>query len=93
MTITINLPSAAEEKLRQRAAENGISPDALARHLLELALNGEEARSPYSSFEEILAPFRKEVQESGLSDEDLAGLFTEMRDEVRSEKRSKGTSG
>ena len=87
MTITINLPSEAEEKLRKRAAENGIAPDALARQLLESALNGERPHS----FDEILAPFRKEVQDSGLSDEELSGLFTELRNEIRSEKRAKRT--
>jgi plasmid stability protein len=64
MSITISLPPEAEERLRQRAAESGIAPAALARDLLERALNGGEVASPGrpgAALDQVLAPWRKEV--------------------------------
>jgi hypothetical protein len=40
------------------------------------------------SFDEILAPFRRNVEESGLSDEALDALFTEARKEASSVRRT-----
>jgi plasmid stability protein len=96
MSITIHLPPAAEDRLRQRAAECGVAPDALARQLLEQALNGGEtvpAGCPAPALEQVLAPFRKEVEESGLTDDELRQFFTEVRDEVRAEKRDTSAPG
>jgi hypothetical protein len=39
--------------------------------------------------EEILAPLRREFDESGMSEEELVGFLTEVRDEVRREKRAR----
>jgi hypothetical protein len=93
MTITISLTPETEERLRSRAAATGLAPDALAEQLLQQALLGPTVASggPGTALDEILAPFRKEVQESGMTDEQLKNFFTEMRDEVRAEKRSKRT--
>jgi hypothetical protein len=96
MTITISLPPETEEKLLKRAAETGLAPDALARQLLELALNGGSgALSGHRgrALDEILAPFRKEVEQSGMTDEDLKDFFTEVRDEVRAKKRARKAPG
>ena len=43
------------------------------------------------SFDEILAPFRRSVEESGLSDEELDALFREARKEA-SRARKEGAS-
>jgi len=93
MTITITLPTDTEAKLRKRAAESGVAADALARDLIEQALNGDASDKTGSgqkrkTLSQILAPFRKEVDESGMTDEQLKDLFTQTRDEVRSEKRT-----
>ena len=40
------------------------------------------------SFDEILAPFRRNVEESGLSDEALEALFTEARKEASRVRRT-----
>jgi hypothetical protein len=93
MSITISLPSETEKNLRRRAAVTGLAPDALARQLFELALNGggQVALSVdrRAARDEILAPFRKEVAETGMADEELAAFFTEVCDEVRAEKRAR----
>jgi hypothetical protein len=91
MTITITLAPETEEKLRKRAAENGVAADALARDLLEEALNGggKQTGRPGMTLDQVLAPFRKEVEESGMTDDELKEFFTEARDEVRSERRAK----
>jgi hypothetical protein len=94
MTITISLPPETEEKLLKRAAESGVAADALARALLEQALNGGHAVAsgqPGATLDKVLAPFRKEVEDSGMTDEEVKEFFTEMRDEVRSEKRARRT--
>jgi hypothetical protein len=96
MTITISLPPETEAKLRKQAAETGLAPDAYARQLIEQGLNGgrevpsgdpaSENRPGASKFDEVLAPFRKEVEESGMTHDELRQLLTEVRDEVRAEK-------
>lgn len=91
MSITISLPPETEEKLRRRAAESGVAPDAFARQVLEQVLNG--TRRPVQRLNEILAPFRKEVEESGLTDDELKDFFTEVRDEVRAERRARRAQG
>ena len=93
MTITISLTPETEERLRSRAAATGLAPDALAEQLLQQALPGSVAPSgrPATALDEILAPLRKEIQESGMTDEQLKNFFTEVRDEVRAEKRSRRT--
>jgi hypothetical protein len=97
MNITISLPPEVEVKLCWRAAECGLTPDAYARKLLEQALNGGggamPSRHPAADLDEILAPFRQEVEESGLTDEELRDFFTEVRDEVRAERRAKRAQG
>jgi hypothetical protein len=97
MSITISLSPETEEKLRRRATETGLSPDALAGQLLEQALQGSEpvapAGRPGEVLDEVLAPFRKEVAESGMTEEQLRDFFTAVRDEVRAESRAGQAQG
>ena len=72
--LTITLPPETERKLVERAALVGVDVYALARELIERGL----ATAP--TLEEILAPFRREVAQSGLSDEELDALFREQRE-------------
>jgi hypothetical protein len=39
--------------------------------------------------DEALAPFRRQVQESGLTDEELRAFFEEVREEVWRERQAK----
>ncbi len=76
MTITLNLNPETERKLRERAAQSGRDLAEVAQELIEQSVrNG-------STFAEILAPFRRQVTASGLSDSELDSLFEEARDEV-----------
>ena len=59
MTITIELSTDHEEQLKQRAARAGVNPAEYARRLVEQGL------CPSPSITEILAPFRKQVEETG----------------------------
>jgi hypothetical protein len=40
------------------------------------------------SFDEILAPFRRNAEASGMSDEELDGIFREARSRARKERTS-----
>jgi plasmid stability protein len=76
MSLTITLPPDVERALRNRAADDGRDAAELAGELLGRALRGPP------TFDEILAPFRREVAASGATDAELDALFHELRDEA-----------
>jgi hypothetical protein len=80
MTINISLTPEAE-RLRQRAALLGRDLASVASDLLEQAVTR-------PSVAELLAPARKQVAESGMSDEELDGFFRGVLKEVRDEKKA-----
>src|SRR5437879_4917837 len=100
MSITINLPPETEEKLRKRAEDHGQTVDGYVRQLVEhdvLGVNGGHSASPTSPrqatkpsapLDEVLAPVREEFERSGMSEEELTGFLSEVRDQVRREKRA-----
>ena len=79
MAITITLSRETERKLQARASQKGLEVSAYLGRLVE-----KEVQKPTLS--EILAPFRQQVQTSGISDEELTTLFEEAREEVWQEK-------
>ena len=84
MTITISLPPKVEEAVKSQATKEG---KPLADYVESLVEEGSRRRDRIDllaekSFDEILAPFRRNVEESGLSDEALDALFTEARKET-----------
>jgi hypothetical protein len=84
MTITISLPPEVEEAVKSQANKEG---KPLADYVESLVEEGSRRRDRIDllaekSFDEILAPFRRNVEESGLSDEALDALFTEARKEA-----------
>ena len=79
--LQIPLPPDTEETLRERAKANGEDVSSYAARLIQEALN-----TP--SVDELLAPFRKQVEESGISDEALDQFGEELRREVRQEKQA-----
>lgn len=81
MTISISLTPEAESKLRQRAAVLGQDLVTVASDLLEQAI----ARP---SVDELLAPARKQVAESGMSDEQVDDFFRGVLKKVRDEKKA-----
>ena len=92
MTLTIHLPPETEQQFLQAAAQSGLAPDAFARRLIEQGLTS-AGRSGRKTFDKILAPFRKEVEQSGMTDDGLRDFFTDARDDVRAEKRAKRPQG
>ncbi len=81
MSITIDLAPETERKLAERATANGKDLAGYVNWLIEKDL------SQPVSLTEILAPFRREVAASGMTDDELEQLFRDARQEVRQEKQ------
>jgi len=82
MTRTIELPL-PEELLRlvdDRARTAGLPREAYIRAVLSKDVSGEPSVS------EILAPFRDQVADSGIGDEELDRLFSQARGESYRER-------
>jgi hypothetical protein len=84
MTITISLPPEVEESVKSQANKEGKRLEDYVESLVE---EGSRRRDRIDllaekSFDEILAPFRQSVEDSGMSDEALDALFTEARKEA-----------
>jgi len=93
MTITITLPPEIEESVKSQANKEG---KPLENYIESLVEEGSRRRDRIDlqaekSFDEILDPFRRSVEESGISDEALDVLFSEARKKasrVRKERAS-----
>lgn len=84
MTITIDLPPGVEESVKTQAAKEGVPLEDYVTSLVEEGTKRRDridllAEKPFG---EILAPFRRNVEESGVSDEELDDLFTGARKEA-----------
>ncbi len=79
-----DLPMDKMHKLIEKARAAGTTPEEYARRLIEQGLAPSEL-----TFDEILAPFRRQVKESGLTDSELDAFFTEARKESLREKKEK----
>lgn len=82
MTLNISLAPDVEAKLTERASAAGQDVREYATRLLEEAI-----ASP--SVEELLAPFRQGVQDSGMSDDDLDRFYEGLRRNVAEDTRAK----
>lgn len=93
MTITINLPSEVEESVKSQAAENGLPLENYVESLVEEGTRRRDriATLAEKSFDEILEPFRRSVEASGISDEELEVLFNKARKEA-ARARKEGTN-
>ena len=84
MTLTIELTKEIEERLKNRAKASGFEEvSEYAKKVLE------DDTNKMRTFDEILAPFRENVEKSGVSDDELDELFTKARKEVFAEKKAK----
>ena len=82
---TIEVTGIPEETLRlldERVRQQGVDRGGYIRHLLDKDLH-----SPTLS--ELLAPFREQVAQSGMSEEELDQLFEEAREEAYQERQAK----
>lgn len=80
--LQIPLTPQTEAVLRERAKARGEDVTAFAARLLQEALTA-------PSVEELLAPFRQQVEAGGSSDEALDTLCEELRDEVWQEQQAR----
>lgn len=76
MVIMIELTNEQEAQLLDQASRRGEEPTRFAQELLARALRSEPTLS------EILAPFRRQVAESDVTDADLDELINEARNEA-----------
>ena len=84
MTITLTMAPETQRKLVERAIRVGQDVETLACELIERSLNSEP------TLDDILAPFRRQVAESGMSESELTAFFAESRDEVYRDKQGAG---
>ena len=75
MTITIHLRPEQERRLAERAARAGQDIDVYVRHLIDRDIDAE-------SLDTILAPVRRDFEESGMTDDDLAAVVEEVREDI-----------
>ncbi|HEX4052802.1 MAG TPA: hypothetical protein VHX86_00920 [Tepidisphaeraceae bacterium] len=84
ISLTLRLSDQARAKLSEQAAQSGQDIAAVASDLIEQAI----ARP---TVDELLAPYRKQVAESGMSNQELDDFFREQLEAHRREKRAKST--
>jgi hypothetical protein len=82
MDITITIPPEMQDKLQQRAKDTGRDVAEYVEKLIEKDL------SARPSIEEILAPVRKQFEDSGMTEAELDALVEEVRDEIWQEKQA-----
>lgn len=80
--LQVPLPPATEQTLRERAKASGEDVAAYAGRLIQEALTA-------PSVDELLAPFRNQVDQSGISDAELDRLGEELQQEVRQEREAR----
>jgi hypothetical protein len=79
MTIMIHLRPEQERRLAERAAHAGHDVTAYVHHLIDRDIEAE-------SVDAILAPMRRNFDESRPNDDDLAALVEEVREDIWREK-------
>lgn len=97
MSITLSLPPETERKLREQAAQSGKEVSEYIQTLLLKVVEGMEAPTPTSqevasvhagmTFDEIAAPIRREIEHSGMTEEEVLQMIDEAKEAARSERR------
>lgn len=83
MSLTITLKPETEAKLKNLSNARGYAVDDFIEKLIE------DESNKLRTIDEIFAPFRKNIEESGVSEEDLDALFLQARKEVYAEKKAR----
>jgi hypothetical protein len=83
MTVVLELKPEIEEALQKKARDNGFEINVYLEKLIEKDIDRTK------TIDEILAPFRREVEESGITDDELDEFMEEIREEVYQEKLAK----
>ena len=82
MTITIDLSPEQERRLAERAARAGQDVTGYVHHLIDRDIDAE-------SLDALLAPVRRDFEQSGMTDDDLAALVEEVREDIWREKHGR----
>jgi hypothetical protein len=82
ISLRLQLSHKARQKLVRQAARSGEHLDVYASKLLERAITQPSA-------DELLAPFRKQVADSGMSDEQLDAFHENLRTKVWNAKQGR----
>ncbi len=82
-TLTIQVRKNTKAILEEKAKSNGKDFAEYVEDLLE-----KDADRP-KTIDEILAPFRREVETSGITDEEFDDFIEEVREEIYQEKLAK----
>lgn len=80
--ITLRLSDEARAKLAEQAAKRGQDISVVASDLIEQAVTR-------PTVDEVLAPYRRQVAESGMSDDELDDFHRDLLAKVRNEKKAK----
>jgi hypothetical protein len=83
MTVVLELKPEIEEALQKKAKANGFEVNIYLEKLIEKDVDRAK------TLDEVLAPFRREVEESGITDDELDALVEEAREEIYQEKLAK----
>ena len=83
MTITIRLSDDEQRRLAERAARNGRDLAGYVHLLIE-----RDIQEP-GAVNQAPAPFRREVEQSGMTDDELGDFFEKVREEVWQEKHGR----
>ena len=83
MTITVELTPEEEMRLQQRAALSGRDLSGYVHELIDRDIR----TAPITDVDRALAPFRQQVEASGMTDDQLDAFFEEVREDARQEKQ------
>ena len=91
MTVTLELEPEVEMTATEQAKEKGLPLKEYVESVVKETIFKRQRVQKLSekSFDEILKPFRDEVEARGMSDDELDELFIQARREVLKEKRGK----
>lgn len=85
MNISLELTKETAEEVARAAADAGKDVPSFLEEFLKQSFAGE--RTPRRSMAEILAPFRAEIEGSGVTDGDLDAVFIEAREHAFTNRR------
>ena len=80
MNVSLELTNETAEKVSRAASRAGRDVPSFLADFVHQSFSG--AAAPRRSVADILAPFRAEVEQSGMSDRQLDTLFTQAREQV-----------
>ena len=85
MNISLELTKETADKVARAAAEAGKDLPSFLEDFVKESFTGE--KTPRRSVAEILAPFRAQVEQSGVTEGQLDSVFTEARDRAFANRR------